>query len=103
MFLFAVIFSVLPMMAQKSSKSKEEKTVYMMGVSVSMTDSVVYFTEIMPVEGATIDEGTGFLVYHNYYSTELSDYMNLQEICLAGHLRYTIPTSARSWRRKRRN
>lgn len=79
LFLFAVIFSVLPMMAQKSSKSKEEKTVYMMGVSVSMTDSVVYFTEIMPVEGATIDEGTGFLVYHNYYSTELSDYMNLQE------------------------
>ena len=49
------------------------------GVSMSLTDSVVYFTEIMPVEGAQIDGKTGFLIYRNYYSTELKDYMNLSE------------------------
>ena len=51
----------------------------MFGVSMSLTDSVVYFTEIMPVEGAQIDSKTGFLIYRNYYSTELKDYMNLSE------------------------
>ena len=75
LFLFAAIFSVCSLQA----KNDEKKEVYMFGVSFSLTDSVVYVTEIMHVDGAQIDERTGFLLHRNYYSTELKDYMNLQE------------------------
>lgn len=74
LFLFTTIFSIGSLQAKN-----DEETVYMFGVSMSLTDSVVYFTEIMPVEGAQIDGKTGFLIYRNYYSTELKDYMNLSE------------------------
>jgi hypothetical protein len=76
---FALFFSVDPVSAQDSVKAEEEKTVYLFGVSISLADSVVYFTEIMPVEGAKIDERTGFLLHRQYYSYELKDYMNFTE------------------------
>ena len=76
---FALFFSVDPVSAQDSVKAEEEKTVYLFGVSISLADSVVYFTEIMPVEGAKIDKRTGFLLHRQYYSYELKDYMNFTE------------------------
>lgn len=76
---FALFFSFDSVSAQDSVKAEEEKTVYLFGVSISLADSVVYFTEIMPVEGAKIDERTGFLLHRQYYSYELKDYMNFTE------------------------
>ena len=61
------------------AKGKEEKAVYMFGASFSFSDSVVYFTEIMPVEGAKLDAKTKFLLHRQYYAYELKDYMNFQE------------------------
>lgn len=61
------------------AKGKEEKAVYMFGASFSFSDSVVYFTEIMPVEGAKLDTKTKFLLHRQYYAYELKDYMNFQE------------------------
>ena len=61
------------------AKGKEEEAVYMFGASFSFSDSVVYFTEIMPVEGAKLDAKTKFLLHRQYYAYELKDYMNFQE------------------------
>ena len=70
--LFAAVSAV-------QAKGDEEKTVYLLGASFSFSDSVVYFTEIMPVEGAKLDEKTKFLLHRQYYAYELKDYMNFQE------------------------
>ena len=66
-------------MSAVQAKGKEEKAVYMFGASFSFSDSVVYFTEIMPVEGAKLDTKTKFLLHRQYYAYELKDYMNFQE------------------------
>lgn len=60
-------------------KDKKEDTVYLFGASFSLSDSVVYFTEIMPVDGAQLDKKTEFLLHRQYYAYELKDYMNFQE------------------------
>lgn len=60
-------------------KDKKEETVYLFGASFSLSDSVVYFTEIMPVDGAQLDKKTEFLLHRQYYAYELKDYMNFQE------------------------
>ena len=48
-------------------------------LQTAFSDSVVYFTEIMPVEGAKLDAKTKFLLHRQYYAYELKDYMNFQE------------------------
>ena len=60
-------------------KDKKEETVYLFGASFSLSDSVVYFTEIMPVDGAQLDKKTEFLLHRQYYAYVLKDYMNFQE------------------------
>ena len=59
--------------------AKKPKTVYLLGVSYSFSDSTVYFTEVMPVDGAQIDEKTKFLLHRQYYAYELKDHMTFQE------------------------
>ena len=77
---FIFLFAVLASASASYAKGKDEvKTVYLFGASFSFTDSVVYFTEIMPVEGAKLDEKTKFLLHRQYYAYELKDYMNFQE------------------------
>ena len=65
--------------ATAQAKGDDEKPVYLFGASFSFSDSVVYFTEIMPVEGAKLDAKTDFLLHRQYYAYELKDYMNFQE------------------------
>lgn len=76
--LLLMLFSLVSAVGFAQEKNDEE-TVYLFGASMSITDSVVYFTEIMPVEGAKLDKSTGFLLHRQYYSYELKDYMNFQE------------------------
>ena len=48
-----------------------------MGVSLSFSDSVVYFTEIQHIDGAVIEDK--FLPNRHLYSYELKDYMSFEE------------------------
>ena len=74
--LFVALFAVA---SAVQAKGDDEKPVYLFGASFSFSDSVVYFTEIMPVEGAKLDKKTKFLLHRQYYAYELKDYMNFQE------------------------
>ena len=77
--LLIFFLAVFAAVSAVQAKGKEEKTVYLLGTSFSFSDSVVYFTEIMPVEGAKLDAKTKFLLHRQYYAYELKDYMNFQE------------------------
>lgn len=61
----------------KKKDKEEEKIVYVWGVSMAFTDSTVYFTEIMPVDGAVLVDG--FLPNRHLYAYELKDYMSFGE------------------------
>lgn len=62
---------------KKEDKKKVETEVYVMGVSLSFSDSVVYFTEIQHIDGAVIEDK--FLPNRHLYSYELKDYMSFEE------------------------
>ena len=75
-----LICLVLPSVAMakgddgKKAKKEVAKDVYVLGVSMAFTDSVVYFTEIQHVEGVVLENG--FLPNRHLYSYELKDYMS---------------------------
>ena len=49
--------------------------VYMVGVSASFADSLVYFTDIQYLDSVTLDKKTTLLPNRNQYSEQLDDYM----------------------------
>ena len=59
--------------------AKKPKTVYVMGVSYSFSDSVVYFTEIQKMDSIVFDAEHKFLPNRQHYSYELTDFMAFQE------------------------
>lgn len=71
----ALLVSVfaLSLMAKKP-KDKNKYGVYMVGVSASFKDSLVYFTDVQFVDSAAVD-GSGFLVQRQQYSEQLHDFM----------------------------
>ncbi len=81
--IFFALCLVLPCVAfakdgeKKEGKKKIDKEVYVWGVSLSFSDSVVYFTEIQHVEGAVLEND--FLPNRHMYSYELKDYMSYEE------------------------
>ena len=77
--LFILFIALAAICSIANAKGGKEETVYLFGASFSFSDSVVYFTEIMPVEGAKLDEKTNFLLHRQYYAYELKDYMNFKE------------------------
>ena len=62
---------------KKESKKKIQTEVYVWGVSLSFSDSIVYFTEIQHVEGAIIEDK--LLPNRHLYAYELKDYMSYEE------------------------
>ena len=84
--IFSIIFIlclVIPSLSfAKDGKTKERKKkvqteVYVWGVSLSFSDSVVYFTEIQHIEGAIIEDK--LLPNRHLYAYELKDYMSYEE------------------------
>ena len=81
--IFFILCLVLPSVVfakddeKKESEKKVEKDVYVWGVSISFSDSIVYFTEIQHVEGAVLENK--FLPNRHMYSYELKDYMSFEE------------------------
>ncbi len=54
---------------------QEKKTeVYLFGVATSFNDTLVHFTDIQAIEGATINKH-GFLVARNQYAYQLKNYL----------------------------
>lgn len=56
--------------------ANKKKTVYVFGFSASFNDSIVYFTDIQRIDGATITTKTKFLVDRSQYSEQLRQYFN---------------------------
>ena len=81
--IFFILCLVLPGVAfakignKKETKKKIENNVYVWGVSLSFSDSLVYFTEIQYIDGAVIEDK--FLPNRHLYSYELKDYMSYEE------------------------
>ena len=62
---------------KKEGKKKIDTEVYVWGVSLSFSDSIVYFTEVQHIDGAVIEDK--LLPNRHMYAYELKDYMSFQE------------------------
>lgn len=62
-----------------SSYAMADKTIvtsgYGFGISASFKDSLVYFTEIQPVDSLYMNTKTKFILGRDYYSLQLKDYV----------------------------
>lgn len=61
-----------------SLKGKKDKPVYMVGVSASFTDSLVYFTEIQLLDSVYLDKNK-MLPERSHYSYQLKNYLENEE------------------------
>lgn len=61
------------------SAKKDGDVVYLFGVSYSYSDSIVYFTEIQPVDGIKLQKRSKLLPDRQHYAYELKDYMSFKE------------------------
>lgn len=73
-FLFFTLFTINALHAKG-----DKEVVYIMGVSHAFNDSVVYFTEIIPMEGIKLESHSRILPNRQHYAYELKDYMNFKE------------------------
>ena len=62
---------------RKEGKNVESVPVYIWGVSMSFSDSTVYFTEIQELDSVVLQNGA--LPHLQYYSYELKEYMSFEE------------------------
>ena len=77
--IFVVLFMTLLATSSVKAAGDDDNVVYVWGASYSFTDSIVYFTEIQPLEGLELTKGTCFLPHRQFYAYELKDYMNFNE------------------------
>lgn len=57
-----------------SLKGKSDKTVYAFGMAASFNDTVVYYTDIQPLDSVTLDKN-GFLPKREAYTYQLKNYL----------------------------
>ena len=57
-------------------RAEEKKGVYILGVSYTFSDSIVYFTEIQYFDDLQLEEKTKFIPFRQHYSYELKDFMS---------------------------
>jgi hypothetical protein len=75
--LFVLIAAVGVAREKKDNNKVKEAPVYILGASVSFSDSIVYFTEIQKLDNVVLENG--FLPHRQYYAYELKDYMSFEE------------------------
>ena len=68
------LFFVMMVCSAFSPKNKSNG-LYMVGVSASFADSLVYFTEIQYLDSVKLDKKTTLLYGRSQYSEQLDDYM----------------------------
>ena len=80
-FLLVFISAVAVASDRKNNRKEDKKAdsvpVYIWGVSMSFSDSTVYFTEIQELDSVVLQNGA--LPHLQYYSYELKDYMSFKE------------------------
>ena len=74
-----VVFISFICIALVAMSAKKSEGVYVMGASLSFSDSTVYFTEIQCIDSVSLEKGTKFLPNRQHYAYELKDYMSLNE------------------------
>lgn len=72
--LFTAAFIVMVFSAFTMKKDKDEKPVYAFGVAASFNDTVVYFTEMQPLDSVKLNK-QGFLPQRELYSYQLKNYL----------------------------
>lgn len=77
----AAIMALALTNTQVQGKAKMVPRMYMFGISASFTDSVVYFTDVQPVDSAWIDTKTNFLLGRDNYSLQLKNHLS-QELSM---------------------
>ena len=83
-YLFCILTALLltlPTIAKqkvKAPNSSKQETVYIVGVSASFTDSLMYFTDVQELEGVTLDKKK-FLPNRMQYSYQLKDFLEREE------------------------
>lgn len=75
--LFVLIAAVGVAREKKDNNKVKETPVYILGASISFSDSIVYFTEIQKLDNVVLENG--FLPHRQYYAYELKDYMSFEE------------------------
>ncbi len=73
-----ILFIAFMLASVGAFAKKDKDVVYLFGASYSYSDSIVYFTEIQPVEGVKLLKGN-LLPDRQHYAYELKDYMNFKE------------------------
>ncbi len=71
---FVPLFFVMMVCSAFTMKDKGTG-LYMIGVSASFTDSLVYFTDIQYLEDVKLNKKTTLLPSRNQYSEQLDDYL----------------------------
>lgn len=74
-----ILFFALFAAVSLSSAKNDKDVAYLFGVSFSHSDSIVYFTEIQPLEGVKLQSRSRILPDRQHYAYELKDYMNFTE------------------------
>ncbi len=75
--LFVLIAALGVARERKDNNKVKEVPVYILGASISFSDSIVYFTEIQKLDNVVLENG--FLPHRQYYAYELKDYMSFEE------------------------
>ncbi len=71
----AAIMTLALSAVEVQGKAKMVPRLYVFGFSASFTDSIVYFTNVQPVDSAWMDTKTDFLLGRDNYSLQLKNYL----------------------------
>jgi len=74
----ALLGTAVPQTARAGTHRVRQQTTYMMGVAISFADSAVYITDLQPVDSASIQRKTHFLMDRQAYSMQLQHYLEAQ-------------------------
>ena len=77
--ILATLFLVLVVCTASTMEKKvKNRNMYMVGVSASFTDSLIYFTDIMMVDSLEFDDND-YLQYRQQYSEQMEMYLEQKE------------------------
>ena len=77
-FKFLVSLFLVLMVCTASTLEDNKKGMYIVGVSASFTDSLIYFTDVQFVDGVTLNSEK-LLSNRSQYSEQLEEYLKMRE------------------------
>ena len=77
-FKFLVSLFLVLMVCTASTLEDNKKGIYIVGVSASFTDSLIYFTDVQFVDSVTLNSEK-LLPNRSQYSEQLEDYLKMRE------------------------